>query len=87
MFFFVFCFPLLLSWDTILHHFQCNANIYREPVSFSQDLFQSVDRHQTGKISVDSLREILNTSTGLDLKSDTGKFAEMTLAIGIVSES
>ena len=52
---------------------------------FLQELFQSVDRHHTGKISVDSLREILSTTAGLDLKSDDGKFSEMILAMGMVN--
>ena len=38
-----------------------------------------MDRQQTGKISVGSLAEILNSITGMDLKSDIGKFTATIL--------
>ncbi len=49
-----------------------------------QDLFISVDRQNTGKISNDALREILCTTTSHDLKTDVDKYKAICVAAALV---
>ncbi|XP_021356877.1 uncharacterized protein LOC110452580 isoform X8 [Mizuhopecten yessoensis] len=48
-----------------------NFNSLKVDIIAFVEIFQSVDRGQKGKISLDSLREVLNGILGRDLESDT----------------
>lgn len=55
-------------------------------VHFIQELFQSVDRTHRGKISLQSLQDILSAALVTDFKADPKRWGKITDVIALVSK-